>query len=1090
MTFTGSAVYQFTAVATDGDGKIGTGSLRVVFNQAPRYGTFAVSPMSGGALTTKFRFEAQGWQDVEDPTARLTFAMGYRAPGCSEAICEFSLMDPSTASVWDTVLPVGNLTIVLRASDQDGATNTTVLAAPVVVTAATNVEVTKKVSDLGNLANQSDAPALMTDISKIAQSISALLSPAEIAAIKAKLAGYLENWAVGGATPAAAINAMEAVVSIAGDGKNLEAKTIDTLVSSIGTFAGVVLREFAQPLGASLPDSDKMAAQVSKALSTLLASAAAAARRRSDVVQDEVMLTALSGLDSPSSTPPRRAGASEAYKRTLGIVKGFDLVSALSVAKAVPGQRPAYLGSDNYQLYTKRVEKTDLAGIGMSASGALANVSTCLLAQDVAACCAASTGQGQCCSGDACLTGPFASGLERSGGFEVILVPTRLLVSELKRDTYELQLGKIDLLDDGKTSFTSPFKPYSATVLRANTTVAVIREFRSPNQVTDITAGYNVFSMDRPTVTLRLPLTPAVATLLSSDAVTTPEKVGEVGTCLSWDEAQLEWNNKGIFQPPGKTGIRKFCRLENGTLPTCYFYLECYSQHLSYFSVAGKPLDCTGVALGTTVFDGCKVCGGDNSTCSGCDGVPNQFDKHENVKLDKQCSGHGQCAGGQRCKCCINSLGLVKTGKDNALVCPWFGVMCSQFCTNSPLSDPADAPPNGIKQIHCSGHGACVSNSTLPLACECNPGYANRNGLCDFLVPIPPAPLGYELWLFLVAGLPVISCGIFVCAGMWLMTYYKKKAVDVGNEVVSKAIIEKLPMPVLEEVGKDLPMVEDHQARKAMRPAEEAAFMKKQGKIQKKKDRAKALVVPFKREDFKPREKDACLDTPEISAFLTTRAYEPSSTVIQPESNKELLVTYERLKAFESKNAAGGRDTEALFEDVERVEDLMAAVSRNPISFAFPTVELDDVSLEGVPKGIRRQVEAERRAKQREMAGNMPDFLKGHMRKQERSNKRARAAKDELALVKVDLESAKRSSDDTSDTSSTTGHRSNGAETAVVIQEKGGQDKGGGALVPVGKKDGKDKDLKKAESKASAKKIENGQEAVEEDDDGDVVANV
>jgi len=657
-------------------------------------------------------------------------------------------------------------------------------------------------------------------------------------------------------------------------------------------------------------------------------------------------------------------------------------------------------------------------------------------------------------------------------------VPSALMLSELNKNTYELQLGKIDLVDaSGATS--SPFKPFSTTNLRANTTVAVIREFHSTNKVTDITAGFNVFSQDRPTVTLRLPLAPAVAVELSSEAFTTPTKIGKVAACLTWNEQLLEWDNKGIFQPPGKTGIRKFCRNEAGT-PVCYWYLECYSQHLSYFSVAGKPLDCKGVPLGTTIFDGCNVCDGDNSTCSGCDGVPNQFDRLENVKLDKTCSGHGQCGGGQRCQCCINSVGLVSSGKapNSQDVCPWFGIMCSQFCTPDVLSDAAQGPPPGIKPIHCSGHGVCISNATVPVACECDDGYANRDGLCDYLVPIPPKPMAYELWLFLVAGLPIIVCGLFACFGMWVFTYYKKKAVEVGGNVVAKAVIEKLPKPTLEEVGNDLPVKDEEANFKAMRPSEQVAYMKKQEKKEKKKARNSANVIPFQREDFKHRDKDAAADIPEISAFLTTRAYETPSTVIEPESNKELMVTYERLKQFQAEHSSK-KDTEALFDDQDRLEDLIHAASRNPVSLGYPTVELEEVNLEGVGKGVKKQVEAERRAKQKQLS-HMPDFLKGHMRKQGRLNRQE--AENKAAVVKVDLETAtkeKKSSDSTSDTSSTSGPRSNGAETAVVVQANGNGASNGNvqravAVVPQSRQ-------------SNGGQAENG---VAKDKDGDIVANV
>jgi hypothetical protein len=78
-----------------------------------------------------------------------------------------------------------------------------------------------------------------------------------------------------------------------------------------------------------------------------------------------------------------------------------------------------------------------------------------------------------------------------------------------------------------------------------------------------------------------------------------------------------------------------------------------YPGLLRVFGAADLWVDCAGTPLGPAVLDFCNVCGGDNSTCSGCDGVPNSI--VDGLRLDKQCSGHGSCrsAGPISCSLCL-----------------------------------------------------------------------------------------------------------------------------------------------------------------------------------------------------------------------------------------------------------------------------------------------------------------------------------------------------------------------------------------------------------------------------------------------------
>jgi len=181
-----------------------------------------------------------------------------------------------------------------------------------------------------------------------------------------------------------------------------------------------------------------------------------------------------------------------------------------------------------------------------------------------------------------------------------------------------------------------------------------------------------------------------------------------------------------------------------GTPPVieCSYLVECATTHLSYFAVAESPLDCEGVVLGGTAFDHCDVCGGDNSTCSGCDMIPNAME--DGVRLDRDCSGHGACNGGYRCSCCADNLHTVTMGGEIAggeiassklTICPWFGVMCHRFCTRS-LYEGIDAG-SAAQKIHCSGHGSCLEPlQGGAIGCECDPGWADGNGTrCGYFIP-------------------------------------------------------------------------------------------------------------------------------------------------------------------------------------------------------------------------------------------------------------------------------------------------------------------------------------------------------------------
>jgi len=102
-------------------------------------------------------------------------------------------------------------------------------------------------------------------------------------------------------------------------------------------------------------------------------------------------------------------------------------------------------------------------------------------------------------------------------------------------------------------------------------------------------------------------------------------------------------------------------------------------RFLAHLSIINKMSGCDSIPESPTVIDACSVCGGDNSSCSGCDGIPN-------TGRDRNCSGHGRC-GDQTCSCSAY----------------YFGTLCETYCSDLNT---------------CSGHGACNSSSGIPCSCE------------------------------------------------------------------------------------------------------------------------------------------------------------------------------------------------------------------------------------------------------------------------------------------------------------------------------------------------------------------------------------
>jgi len=411
---------------------------------------------------------------------------------------------------------------------------------------------------------------------------------------------------------------------------------------------------------------------------------------------------------------------SDSYFSMMSTLEGLDLISALSVANYAAGDEPILQKSSSFRMVTSVVARHEVEGHNASLDTRIAD-EPCLTAVDVAECCRMS---GTCCVASQC--GADWQGVYVNFG-STFLTPSGL--RSLSAQAYEIELGTIK---------GNPFGQFDPRRLLTDVNRVKMREFHSPVGYYDFTKGYGNLDA-KPQAILRLPISEEEANALAEFGETTLTQQGRVAACLFWDASARKWGTQGITQAPGAEATRKIC-LRRGDPPVveCSYFVECTTDHLSYFTVAETPLDCEGVVLGQTKFDHCDICGGDNSTCSGCDGVPNAF--QDGKRLDRGCSGHGSCQGASRCSCCADNLHKVSLGDgtdqgSQISVCPWFGIMCHRFCTRSEYtgSDAVSAD----QQIHCSGHGSCVDPPLGgPLECECDPGWTSRDDkLCGYMIP-------------------------------------------------------------------------------------------------------------------------------------------------------------------------------------------------------------------------------------------------------------------------------------------------------------------------------------------------------------------
>jgi hypothetical protein len=198
------------------------------------------------------------------------------------------------------------------------------------------------------------------------------------------------------------------------------------------------------------------------------------------------------------------------------------------------------------------------------------------------------------------------------------------------------------------------------------------------------------------------------------------------------------------------------------------------------FSIFGANAGCDLVPASPAVWDSCRVCKGDNSSCSGCDGIPN-------TGRFKNCSGHGRCVAGEpRCRC----------------VEGWYGEVCNTSCSLETV---------------CGGHGFCDPDNGLE--CYCLSGWASTSPppvypgpFCTVNVVPPPnttaadAAKARTLDLILYVAVPAIAGSVaLVAAAVYVLTASQRRRRKLRSKILDLALPPPQPAPDETGWGSDMP---------------------------------------------------------------------------------------------------------------------------------------------------------------------------------------------------------------------------------------------------------------------------------------------
>jgi len=237
-------------------------------------------------------------------------------------------------------------------------------------------------------------------------------------------------------------------------------------------------------------------------------------------------------------------------------------------------------------------------------------------------------------------------------------------------------------------------------------------------------------------------------------------------------------------------------------------------------------------------------------------------------------------------------------------------------------------------------------------------------------------PMDPVLRMFINVGIPIITVFMAICIYVWVRAWLKSRQMKIGQAMVEDVVLKKLPMPTLEELGDDVILernllndadVEQTVVGKVERMQNEEAV----AKIKKRRATAAGDKIKWNLDDFTHRGGKEIPDAV-VSAFITTGKFEAISDTT---NDVGVLQTYQRLEKFKSGAGKDAKGMEALWDDKDRVRDLIKAGNRAPKSKRNPVGAAGVMPIVEGSNALKQQVAAQHRQVSALGGRTMPEFL-------------------------------------------------------------------------------------------------------------------
>ena len=745
--------------------------VKMLSNLAPSSGQFIVTPTTGSAMQTIYKFSAQEWVDPKLPQEDypLSYTFGYKD---ADGAVKYLSVD-SLHSSHQSDLPLGNimcndeegdacrmLELVLEVADALDARG---------VADGLLVRVDRPMGDgiavlfdlrrqtLEQLYRSQDGPAMLTSVLSAAEFLNDATVSFDQFGLNNQWKSATRNDLVESLqtavddllqpmTLSVCSHVLSTLSAICTDSEEIEESAAGTASSILGTIGNEVLRR--QRLGQGV---DRMP-QIMYYLDSIVAKVSAASseasgRRYLSYNTSQVPKHAhLWGGPYKGRRADRRAnrGPTSVSMQGMNVIKNVELSSQLGVCTHQASQQFAVAEGTSFKSITRRIEVSDIArqySIVINARSIYELGTSPAINPNE--------------PGDLIATIDLPDPGLITSAYEVqTTIMYRNPLPEWQTDISCINPQVSSIWDSPYILF--PTDNYGSLV---NKTLRPGIIKHAPRLCTLIGQAYvfevRSFGQDVKIVNfgngqrakIRLPFNPqlnpsVLPTDLFADEFT---GAGSAASCVYWDSKAHVWSLEGV----------EFIQAYYGDEKGLGAYVDCWTSHLSVFAVSEVALDCDGVPIGGKIKDWCGVCGGDNSTCSGCDGFPLSG-------RTKECNGHGACGG----------LTPVETDKCGCKQ-HYLGINCQIYCT--PL-------------LNCSGHGECYAHydglsMNTSVGCNCAAGWLETREMgyleCAW-IPVYQYAMPWVLFYFLVAGVPILS---LICCMACLCYWMTARQIAISKKM-------------------------------------------------------------------------------------------------------------------------------------------------------------------------------------------------------------------------------------------------------------------------------------------------------------------